>query len=450
MKKIIYWILVFILLINSVCAIGIAPSHDTIFFKPGLEKELEFRIINQESKNLRLAIYARNELKDYIELPEKIITVNKNEYQKIVNYKIRLPKKLKPGEKKAEILVVDLGNQGDDKDILKASIGLIHQLNVIVPYPDQFVQGNMHVSSGTNNSTLFTISLYNLGKKDIEKINGNIIIRNPLGQGIIQLQTSSTDLKTEKKSKITAEWTSDVSSGTYNAEAIIEYDDKILILGKNFDVGNPLIEIIDLRTYPFKIGTVAKFDLILENKWNRQINNVFAKSKILDSMGSEIYETKTESKDIPAHATKEVSVFWDTKDDKQGDYLMEIQANYLGRVKEKLYELLVEQDKITVKNDQITGEVVKGQAQKSISIVSVLTIIIIIMTGIIFFLFRKQKSIEKTTYSHEEKYIQLKKYLKTKINQGYSVKALRDNLENKGWKGEIIDRILLDIEDEKI
>ncbi|MBN2422624.1 hypothetical protein JXB41_05325 [Candidatus Woesearchaeota archaeon] len=455
-KKLIINLFVLILLASVVNAFGIAPAHETIYFEPGLEKEITFRIINQDSENLRLAVYAKNELSEYVELPEDVIIVNKDEFEKIIKYKIRLPEKLTPGERKADILVMDLGEkESSENTILKANLGIIHQLRVIVPYPGQYLQGMLYISdTDVNKTTTFTISLFNLGKDNIDKIQGSLIIRDPNEQGISSLKTNSISLKNKENAKITSEWNADVLPGTYHVEAIIEYDDKILILEKDFDVGEPLLEIQDLTAYPFKLGTIAKFGIILKNKWNKDISDVYANTRILDDKGTEISQFTTEHLTLPAYSSKEITSYWDTKDSSAGDYLMEIKANYFGRVKEKVYELLVEEDKITVKKDQITGEVTGPGEKHEFNFTYVIIIIVLIAVTVILALkLRPKKPDKKTSYTSYKQTpsrqdSKLRPYIKKKLEQGFSEKALRKHLVEKGWSQEEIDEAMLEIEDE--
>ncbi len=403
-NKIIMYIVMMVLLVSFVNAIGLAPSRNVLDFKPNLQKELSFRIINSENEDLRLAIYPRGELAEYVSLEKNIVTLNANEDEALISYKVKLPKELEPGLRQADILVIPIPQEStivvteegavvfdQQQGIVSAKIALIHQLRVNVPYPGRYLTGQLHISEANVNETAaFTISLFNLGKEDIEKIKATIIVKGPTNEEIAVIRTEETSIASQKESKLVGVWKANVGSGKYYAEAIVEYDGKTFLLSKVFYIGHQKIEIEGLRVDDFRLGTIAKFDILLRSKWNEPIPNVFANLQVIDKAGTILTDFKTSSIDMQPYQTAEISGYWDTQNVQPGEYDVNVKAHYLDQVTEKLFETVVSFDRIDVK-EALAGRVVAGERIISDS---VLVLIVLILIGINigwFIYFKKRK-----------------------------------------------------------
>ncbi len=452
-KKLLIGIVVCFMLLNYVNALGLSPSKIELFFESNTRKESYFRIINNENKDVQVSLYVRGDLAKYIELENNLITIAENEPEAIVKYIVNIPRDLSPGTHSAEILAVENGNTVGN--ILLANIGIIHQIKVRVPYPDQYIEGMLYISEARpNEKTTFTVTLYNVGTKDIENVKGSIIISNSNNQPITSIKTNEISLEAGKKSKIEGEWTVNILPGTYNAQAIVEYDNnKVLNMEKDFDIGEPLIEIDSLTANSFKLGTIAKFDIILSNKWNQDMQNVFAITEISDDKGVLIDKYQTNSETIPSLGTSKLSAYWDTDDIDPGDFIMSVKAHYLGRIREKIYELKVKQNEIIIQAPSITGEVVGSENEFKVNT----TLLIIIVVGLFVIVIlqmvlkylakskppKKEEKTEKLETGHQD----LRKYIKSKLSQGYTRDSIRKTLLEKGWERETIDYEMMKAEE---
>jgi len=403
-NKIIIYIVMVVLLVSFVNAIGLAPSRNVVDFKPNLQKELSFRIINSENEDLRLAIYPRGELAEYVKLDKNIVTLNANEDEALISYKVELPKELEPGLRQGDILVIPIPKEStivvteegavvfdQQQGIVSAKIALIHQLRVNVPYPGRYLTGQLHISQANVNETAaFTISLFNLGKEDIEKIKATIIVKGPTNEEIAVIRTEEISINSQDESKLVGVWKANVGSGKYYAEAIVEYDGKTFLLSKVFYIGHQKIEIEGLRVDDFRLGTIAKFDILLRSKWNEPIPNVFANLQVIDKAGTILTDFKTSSIDMRPYQTAEVSGYWDTQNVQPGEYDVNVKVNYLDQVTEKLFETVVSFDRIDVKQ-AIAGRVVAGERIISDSVLVLIVLILIVINIGWFIYFKKRK-----------------------------------------------------------
>jgi hypothetical protein len=210
-KGIVLFLLVlttFITLLYSSTAIGLAPSRTVIDFTPNLEQEQTFRIINTENKDMSIAIYPQGELAEYIVLENKIVDIKADEAEKTIKYRLNLPKNLEPGTRSADLVqlpgkdIISAGKQvvNEQNSIVTATVVLVHQLKVNVPYPGKYAQGRLYISSASANEVAtFTISLFNQGKEQIKNAKATVVIKGPTGEEIAVIKTNEMDCKCRRR-----------------------------------------------------------------------------------------------------------------------------------------------------------------------------------------------------------------------------------------------------------
>ncbi|GIU70406.1 MAG: hypothetical protein KatS3mg002_1642 [Candidatus Woesearchaeota archaeon] len=467
-----FWIFVFLtfLLQKNIYGLGIAPSKIDLFFEPNTETEVYIRLINNEKKDTELIMLAKGDLANYIILPDEKIFISANEYEKQLKYKIKFPQKLNPGQIVGEIWLIESAEKSKESNLI-ANLGVIHKVYVHVPYPDQFLEGILYVSeSKPGEKVTFTITLTNMGSKDINNIQGQILIKEN-GKALNKVITDSISLKKKEKGKITGVWTFASTSGKYEAEAIVEYDNgKVLSLQKEFTVGEPAIIIENIRVGKFNLGNIAKFDISLKNNWNNRIENIYTTTEIRDVYGRLLNTYNAPSVDIESYSSKDVNSYWDTKGISEGDYSIGVIANYLDKKTEKVYELKLGKNEIKIK-DTLTGKVIEENKNEYNNFIPLLIGIIIILGILIIFMLAKIKGkskdiipkrevIQKAGEEKNEKEIKkdilkqpksdLKEYIKYNLKQGISISAIKKRLLEKGYDEKTIDSLILEIEDEII
>lgn len=453
MKKIIIYGFVMILLISTLHALGISPSRNEVYYESGQKIKKSFLILNNEFKDTNVKLFAGGSLGEYIEFENETVKLRNDKYETVVNYYITMPRNLDPGVHSAEIIAIE--SSDSSSNILVANIGILHKLNVRVPYPDQYIEGIFYLSEARpNENVLFTITVSNVGSEDLKKIRGSIIITGSNKQGVAQFNTNEISLEKGVKSKIVGNWIANVQPGTYHAQAIVEYDNgKILLLEKDFDIGEPLVDIENIKVNSFKLGTIAKFDISVINKWNQNIPGIYGITEISDNSGALIDTYKTSSEDIPASGSKELYSYWDTADINPGEFTISVKVHYLGRIREKVYEMTVKQNEIILKSPSITGEVIGNnnefKVNSTLLIIIVIGLFIIVIIQMVFKYLSKKPPIQKTDkkISINETHPELRNYIKTKLSQGYSRESIRHALLDKGWNIDIIDYEMMKAEE---
>ncbi|MCM2325577.1 MAG: hypothetical protein NDI94_03885 [Candidatus Woesearchaeota archaeon] len=442
MRKLTLFLLA-LLVIPAVYSIGVAPAYKEIFFEPGKELDLSFRILNNEKKDMDVMIYGKGELANNAEIPTSM-HLRSDELEKNVDYKVILPLKLTPGLNTLSIFAVESNIDNDNIDVVTTNLGVVYKLKVNVPYPGKYLQGMMFIEgSNPDENILFTLSLNNLGTDKLTDIKGTVVIRDPSGNGVSQIVTSTASLESKEKGKITGIWLPK-ERGRYIAQAVISYNDEVLLIEKELEIGEAQITVKDLRTVKFKLGDIAKLDILLENNWNEDITNILTKTVIYDESSNIISDFSSSPVDINKESTKEVPSYWETQEVEPGNYVINIMLEYLGKRNEKSYEVSVDEDSFIVLNGA-TGNVVQSEKEdfNMIPFLSIIAIIAIITLGIKFI----PKTIKKKTnrYQIDPK---IKEYLKTNLSQGISIKALRQKLLDSGYKEDYVDQAILEAEDE--
>ncbi len=442
MKKILFLLLLF--LIPAVYGIGIAPAYQEIFFEPGKELELNFRILNNERKDMDIMIYSKGELSNSIEIPS-VVKITENELEKTVKYKVILPIKLTPGENILSIYVVESNLDIGEIDVVKTNLGVVHKLKVYVPYPGEYLQGMIFVEGNKPNDKVeFTIGLNNLGTEKLENIKGTIIIKEPNGRGVSQIVTTQASLNSKEKGKIIGEWMP-LGLGKYIAQAVISYNDEVLLIEKEIEIGEAEIKIKDIRVERFKLGDIARLDLLLENTWNEEIKSVQTKTMVYDESSRVISEFDSSNVDISSGAIKEVPSYWETQGVNPGNYILSIVLDYKGKRNEKNYEISVDEDSLNF-IDGPTGNVIDSNKKEFsfVPLIILLTVLLVIFISskIMPKLLQKEKPVN---YVIDPK---VKEYIRHNMSQGISIKALKQKMLESGYKEDYIDRIILEIEDE--
>ncbi|RJQ17202.1 hypothetical protein C4573_04075 [Candidatus Woesearchaeota archaeon] len=395
-------------MIDQVAALGVAPSRDLIDFSPG-QKTLTARIINNDHKDMRIALYPKGDLEQYVQIDNPIITVKADESEKSFTYTINLPDKLEPGTQKVGIILVELPEtfvESDDnllvsdenailfankkKDaLISATTAVIYQLGVRVPYPDTYIESGLYVTEGKIGDLFtFTIPLVNRGEK-ATSVYADIVIKGPTNEEIARFKTETITLEGLKEGKLQYSWKADVNQGSYIAEAVVHYNGKVIELNKKFGVGNLFIEIQDLKVDSFKLGGIAKFDVYLKNQWNEPIKDVYGELKVLDKDGNSINSFKTLSTDIPSYGDATINGYWDTTGVDVGSYDVRVILNYAGKTSEKLFQTVVGIDKIQVGSTtgKVTGD--KGGGSNISLLIILIAVLIAINIGWFVF-FRKR------------------------------------------------------------
>lgn len=386
-------LLILILFSSSVFSIGITPGRTTINFESGLEKTIPFSVINNEKKNMDVILWVEGDLAEYVTLEETLISFSSNEDAKELSYRVELPNEIEiPGEHSAEIIAREMPKEKDSSGYyVGATAAVATQLLVRVPYPGKYAEIKLNVVGGDgDNPVNFYIEVLNFGEEDISNAQAVIEVKGPTNEVIATIETDAKSILSKKRDELVGTWIPDVNPGVYHAVAILDYDGKKARAEKNFNVGDLRIDILSIETDRFRLGEIAKFDILVESKWNEQINGVYAQTLIKDDENI-VADFKSASVNVPAFEQTGMTAYWDTEGVKEGEYDGSIILHYEGKTTEKKLEASIGLN--SFRANLIGGRAINvgGGDGFKISNLLILLVVVLIIINMAWFMYFNKK-----------------------------------------------------------
>ena len=257
--------------------------------------------------------------------------------------------------------------------VLQATVAVITQVYVYVPYPGKYIEASLDVVSKEDTNTInFFIPIVSRGEEEIGNIEALINIYK--GQEIVSSFNSSkvSIIKTGERRELTAFWNPDVSDGSYRAVVTIFFDDEIVVIEKEFYVGEENLNLIGISVDDFTLGEVAKIRLLVQNKLSETVLNAYANMKFFDSDLKQLADIRSIEYNISPNSNQEMITYWDTESVEEGLYSSELNLNYNQTLINKNFKVQVNQDSISFSG---VGFVVTDSGGRT-SITTVLYIVI--------------------------------------------------------------------------
>jgi hypothetical protein len=387
-----------ILLISKVYALGVSPGRRTIDFEPELSKEITIKVVNTQHKKFKAEIYTKGDLGQYIKLEKNKIEFKENELEKEVKYTINLPKKLKYGLNKGEIIIREIPEQKAGKIKIGTLVAVASQIHVNVPYPGKFLKAGMKiVANNLGDDVLFYIPIHNLGSEDINNVVADITIFDPESNEIAKVSSDSKSLKSKQRTELTTMIKNfNFGYGVYNAKAIVNYDGITTKVNKMFIITGFWLIPLDVSVDNFKLGEINKINILVENIGNIKIKNAFSRLVLNDEFNDNIADIKSISTDIAAKSKKEMEAYWDTKDIDEGSYDGKLVLSYEDKSSEKPVVTEITQDEMKVDIIGATGYVVRDTKKgpdgfSKFKIIIFLLVLFDIILILYLFVFRKKR-----------------------------------------------------------
>jgi len=391
-------IVMLVIITNFVGAIGITPGRTTMDFSPNvqsLDSSAQFTVVNTDAKDMNVAFTIEGELKDYITLDSEVVSFSKDEKQKSFSYRVQLSENagLDPGLHTADIVVVELPEDIDNPGmVVKATVSVVTQLYVFVLYPGKHLEASLDIVD-KDGKVYFYIPLISRGNETINSVSGEIIIYEN-GKKVENFATNDVSLEASEKKELTSVWT-DPGEGNYKAVAEIDYDGQKETIEKEFSIGEDL-GVIGVSVDNFLLGDIAKIKILVQNKLERVVKEVFANLEVFDSDLNEIEDLNSEHYEIPAKSNKEMVVYWDTEKLQEGIYDSELRIDYDEDFINKKFKIEVSENSMEFKG---VGFVISEQGSGRPKFFSFLYIIIgalvLINLGWLVWCLRNKRKIKK-------------------------------------------------------
>jgi len=397
-KLVLSFVLIIVLLAVQASAMGITPGRTTLKYEPGAEQTIEFKIINSEKENFQAFIVVQGELNASIALSEVSFDMSAGEVEHTVSYTFKSPPSLTPGTRSAEIVVVKLPKKsGSGATFVGAAVGVVTQLNVLVPYPGKYADIDVNVIGPDGNGQVtFLIPVVSRGNLDLVDVRASVDIYTSLNEKVDSVSTGRVSIASGQRNELVGMWDSKkFSSGAYKAIITVLYDEQAVKMEKVFGIGARTLELQQVEVNDFSLGDIAKFELLVENKWNQPITGAFAQMQVFDNDKQVMADFNSANYDIPALSKALMVAFWDTKGVKEGTYDSSVYLKYGENSGQQDLKLKVSTNEINIigLGYVISQDKKSGSSGSSNSLVTVLVIVIVllVLVNLAWFLVLRKK-----------------------------------------------------------
>jgi hypothetical protein len=387
-------LLIFVLMMASVSALGITPGRTTLDYIPGEHHTVSFSVINNEFEDIDLVVLIEGGLNQSISVSEASFSMSATEETKSLTYILNMPSGLKPGLNEAEVIVVQLPKKSSTSEaFIGASVGVATQVHVHVPFPGKFAEAQLNViGPNDDGDIIFAIPATSRGDLDLARVRATIDIFGALNEKITILTTNEISIPSGERDEVVVKWSPDVSPGTYRAVATLIYDEETLTLEKQFNVGQRLLELQNIDVNDFSLGGIAKFELLVENKWSDVITGAFAKTLVFNEDDEVIADFKSQTYDIPPLEKVLMVAFWDTAGVRKGSYDSEVSLQYGSQSVTQELKFEVSDNEINIVG---VGFVIsRGDGTgggNSLVIILIVAIILLVLINLLWFLVLRKK-----------------------------------------------------------
>lgn len=383
-----------ILIVPEILAIGISPGRRTFDFEPGAVHEVVLNIHKGSSDEYLLKV--DGELAEYIELEKDKIVFASNEKIKQVKYVLEIPEMLASGIRQSSIRVLS-----DEKDVFgrtKINVlpSVISQVWIKVPYSGKklAIENIEVIEPRTKEVVTIRIAVENIGDEILNKVTGMLTVIDPEDNEVIELETNEVnDLEPGKRAILETKWVPDILPGNYELKAMVEYDKFKIEQTTSFVLGEPIILVKRIESENFKLGGIVDIGVIIESKWNEEIEDVHA--DIFLKKDNYHRTIRTTSVDLVAGQEEKIEAYWDTSDAVQGNYDLTVKIYALDKVIKNLFTISVTDDNMGILK-QITGAVIEKDKtplsrNQLISFIAYAIIILFVKINLIWFFMNMKK-----------------------------------------------------------
>jgi len=384
-------LVILISLIRNVDAVGVTPARKIIDFEPNLKLSNSFNVVNNDEKDLKVVVYLEGDLKNYVKLSQTELQFTSEESSKSVGYEVNLPEKIQePGTHEVNVIVSEVNPSIEGEEVYSIGVKseVVHQIHIRVPYPGKYIKADLY-SIDEEDGIKFIISMINLGSEKINNAKATIDIYSGLTK-IKSFETNEKGLSVRERGELITGWEIyNASSGNYDVKATVYYDGNKLELGSKFTLGDFLIRLLDIFVNNFRLGGIAKFNILVQSMGNEEVGGLYSEMDI-NRDGQDVNDLKSAEIDVKTGETNKLFVFWDTEGIDIGLYDGKLMLKYDDKVMEKQIRMIVKEDGIDVEIVGVTGAVVGGTNIKTSA--NILLIVIVIGGGVfLYWKLRKRK-----------------------------------------------------------
>ncbi|MEK6967814.1 MAG: hypothetical protein AABX51_04240 [Nanoarchaeota archaeon] len=347
-------LLVLILMIYQAEAVRLSPAIYYLEVSPGKEDIIQYSVSNPERNSDSIVVankkYSEDPISNYVYFegkgPNQSLEVNvpnggSGSFNVIVKIPANLGTDITPGKHNIHLGVSEQpGIGGSSMDVITSLFAVIV---LRVPYPGIYIEGfGVDVHDIEFGQTLpIKVTFMNRGTGAIKLSTVNLEIfseNNPILRLPVQYKENVAPLDGQ-----TLQWDIEpkkLPAGEYTVKATLEFDGQNKTAEALFRIGSEDLKLLNM-TQTLPSGSIQKYHITVESKWNNPLRDVYADIKILKG------EQKKESTKTPFLDTLEpwgkgtLEGFLDTTNLEPGAYDAEITLHYGKKSSKYTTELMI-------------------------------------------------------------------------------------------------------------
>ena len=321
-----------IISINSVSALGVSPAKEEFNFKPGLEKEINFKVGNSNSDK-EISIYVEEGLSEYISFDKDELPIGGGNFVAT----IKLPQEMdKPGRNIGYIVIKEKQDE-NQKEQIAALTAIRVPIVVNVPYPGKYIEikGFGITSVNTGEEIEVNVALENKGSTDLN-VNSKVDIYYD-NKKVKTINFEEKHIKVEEIVKLYDIFNSSTYlPGEYTANLTINFG-KDVIATTSFRIGYLSVKILN-HTQKIPINGTRPFMIDIQSEWGEKIENVYADVVILENFNGTLKQKtnfRTNPSSVDAWKETKITGFFQADGFEIGkEYTIYMTMNYFGQGQE--------------------------------------------------------------------------------------------------------------------
>ena len=380
--------LTLLLILPAVSSLGVVPSSHEVSFEAGTTSTYKLKIVNNDLTAKDVTLSAEGDLAPFISLDQEHIAFQEGERERFVTVTFHQPSSSEvKGVISGRVVARESTDNGGQ---IAASLSVSSRLDLLVPYDGAYARSSLFIgdlSPGVQGD--FVIQVDNQGDEDIAQAQVFLKVYGADdGRLVATIPSVSKRIPLHGKELFTLHWTPDVPSGSYRALATVAYDGRTDETEKAFVIGKREVSVDAITVNEFSLGGIAKFNVLLRNEWNDELDDVHASVEVFKD-GRKYSSSATQTVSLPSLGSQLVNAYWDTSGVIPGSYDLKITVFYGDDVSQKTFPITVKQDGIKT---GLSGQVVgaeNGSEAGSSGALYLLILLVLIVLVINVMLFRK-------------------------------------------------------------
>ncbi len=310
-------------------AVGLSSNSLKVVldFKPNLKRTFTYAVLTNAGRIMDYPLSVKGIDSDYFHLStDKFEQVPSGE-SRTFSVDMELPEQVEaPGIHDTLICVIE--GEGRVEGAIGTRVEMCASVAFRVLYYSKYlVIENMNVPNADRGDIIpIDLVVKSWTEQDISNLKATIDIFGPDEKGydkkITTLYSDEKSLPSNGKKILSAYLnTENLDPGEYRAVATVFYDGNEANISKSFRIGLLTVKLLNY-TQLFERGKVNKFDVLVDSRWNRMIDYIYADINI----GNDSIRTPSSSLESWKNTT--LTAYWDLTEKKTGTYKGNIILHY--------------------------------------------------------------------------------------------------------------------------